>query len=193
MGSRYFFIVLYCFLRRASGEEISELAANPRDAAPGMASVIPRDRHPLAVTRVGGYRALPGVGTWRCSSWRSILLLARVCFCIDVGGFVAAPPPCKLPILTASVLSFVTATLVNYLLCCGFVFRSGRFSRPEEIVRLFMIAFVGLGLNTAVVLLLAKILQFESDARENPCCLPCVRLELSWPTLDGVRRYPARC
>jgi putative flippase GtrA len=77
-----------------------------------------------------------------------------------LGGFVALRL-CKLPILTASVLSFVTATLVNYLLCCGFVFRSGRFSRPEEIARLFMIALVGLGLNTAVVLLLAQILQFD--------------------------------
>jgi putative flippase GtrA len=68
---------------------------------------------------------------------------------------------CKLPILTASVLSFVAATLVNYLLCCGFVFRSGRFSRAEEITRLFTIAMVGLGLNTAVVFFLAKILHFD--------------------------------
>jgi putative flippase GtrA len=59
------------------------------------------------------------------------------------------------------MLSFVTATLVNYLLCCGFVFCSGRFSRPEEIARLFTIALVGLGLNTAVVLVLAKILLFD--------------------------------
>ena len=67
----------------------------------------------------------------------------------------------KLPILTASVLSFVTATLANYLLCCGFVFNRGRFSRPEEIVRLFIIALVGLGLNSIVVLLLAQILEFD--------------------------------
>jgi putative flippase GtrA len=67
----------------------------------------------------------------------------------------------KLPILSASVLSFVTATVANYLLCCGFGFRSGRFSRPEEIVRLFIIAVVGLGLDSAVVLLLAQILEFD--------------------------------
>jgi hypothetical protein len=40
-------------------------------------------------------------------------------------------------------------------------FRSGRFSRPEEIVRLFIIALVGLGLNTAVVWLLARILRLD--------------------------------
>jgi putative flippase GtrA len=87
-------------------------------------------------------------------------LVGGICFCIDVGGFVALRS-LKLPILTASALSFVTATLVNYLLCCGFVFRRGRFSRREEIVRLFIIALVGLGLNSVVVLLLAQILEFD--------------------------------
>jgi hypothetical protein len=53
-------------------------------------------------------------------------LVGGICFCIDVGGFVALRS-LKLPILTASVLSFVTATFVNSLLCCGFVFRTGRF------------------------------------------------------------------
>jgi len=88
------------------------------------------------------------------------LIVGGICFVIDVGGFIALRL-CKLPILTASVLSFVTATLFNYVLCCGFVFRRGRFSRPQEIIRLFIIAFVGLGLNTAIVLLLAEILKFD--------------------------------
>jgi putative flippase GtrA len=87
-------------------------------------------------------------------------VVGGICFFIDVGGFVALRFS-KLALLTASALSFTMATLVNYLLCCGFVFRSGRFSRPEEIVRLFIIALVGLGLNTVVVLLLAKILEFD--------------------------------
>jgi putative flippase GtrA len=98
-------------------------------------------------------------------------LLAESCFCIDIAGFVALRS-LKLPILTASVLSFVTATLVNYLLCCGFAFRSGRFSRPEEIVRLFIIALVGLGLNTTVVLLLAKILRFDPTLAKILAVLP---------------------
>ena len=90
----------------------------------------------------------------------SYFIVGGICFCIDIGGFVALRS-LNLPILPASALSFVTATFVNYLLCCGFVFRSGRFSRPEEIVRLFVIALVGLGLNTAVVWLLAKILWLD--------------------------------
>jgi putative flippase GtrA len=85
------------------------------------------------------------------------LIVGGVCFFIDIGGFVVLRL-CELPILLASALSFTTATLVNYSLCCSFVFRRGRFSRPEEIVRLFVIALVGLGLNSVMVLLLAWIL-----------------------------------
>jgi putative flippase GtrA len=99
------------------------------------------------------------------------LIVGGICFFIDVGGFVVLRLG-GLPILTASALSFVTATLVNYLLCCGFVFRRGRFSRPEEIVRLFIIAFVGLGLNTTVVLLLAKILLFDPTLAKTLAVFP---------------------
>jgi putative flippase GtrA len=99
------------------------------------------------------------------------LIVGAISFFIDVGGFVIQRL-CKLPILTASVLSFITATLVNYLLCCGFIFRSGRFSRPEEIVRLFIIALVGLGLNSAVVLLLTQILEFNPTLAKILAVLP---------------------
>jgi len=124
-----------------------------------MASVIPGE---------GDSRPHTGVAIISAAPARHLALLqlgfyfivGGVCFCIDIGCFVALRS-LKFPILTASVLSFVTATLVNYFLCCGLVFRSGRFSRPEEIVRLFIIALVGLGLNTAAVLLLAKILRLD--------------------------------
>jgi putative flippase GtrA len=124
-----------------------------------MASMIPRQVPHRAQSELDADAAVPA---------RHLALLqlglyfivGGICFCIDIGGFVALRL-LTLPILTASVFSFVTATLVNYLLCCGFVFRGGRFSRPEEIVRLFIIALVGLGLNTAAVLLLAKILRLD--------------------------------
>ena len=124
-----------------------------------MAPVIAgqRDRRSSSVTniistRLGRHLALIQLGLY--------LIVGTICFVIDVGGFVALRL-CGLPILSASTLSFVTATLFNYVLCCTLVFRSGRFSRPEEIVRLFIIALVGLGLNTAVVLLLAKVLHLH--------------------------------
>lgn len=52
-------------------------------------------------------------------------------------------------------------------------FPQRRFSRPEEIVRLFIIAFVGLGLNTTVVLLLAKILLFDPTLAKIWPSFPC--------------------
>ena len=75
--------------------------------------------------------------------------------------------------------------------CCswGSLFRSGRFSRPEEILRLLFIALVGLGLNSAVVLLLAKFCGSIRRSRKS-CLFPVLELELSWPTLDRVRRNP---
>jgi putative flippase GtrA len=88
------------------------------------------------------------------------LVVGGICFCIDIGGFVALRY-FSLPLLTASATSFVTANLINYLLCCALVFRSGRFSRPEEMLRLFGIAVIGLGLNSAMVWLLAEILGMD--------------------------------
>ena len=67
------------------------------------------------------------------------LVVGGISFCIDIGGFIALRY-FGLATLTASATSFVTATLVNYLLCCALVFRRGRFSRREEILRLFVIA-----------------------------------------------------
>ena len=85
------------------------------------------------------------------------LVVGGICFCVDVGGFVALRY-WRFPVLPASAASFVTANLVNYLLCRAFVFRSGRLSRPEELSRLFGVAVVGLGLNSAAVWLLAGVL-----------------------------------
>jgi putative flippase GtrA len=98
-------------------------------------------------------------------------VVGGVCFCIDIGGFVALRS-FKFPILTASALSFIMATLVNYLLCCGFVFRRGRFSRSEEIARLFIIALVGLALNSAVLLLLTQILELDPTLAKILAVIP---------------------
>lgn len=99
------------------------------------------------------------------------LIVGGICFLIDVGGFVALRLV-ELPLLSASTLSFVTATLFNYVLCCSFVFRSGRYSRSEEIIRLFIIALVGLGLNTAVVVLLAKIMHLDPTLAKILAVIP---------------------
>jgi putative flippase GtrA len=99
------------------------------------------------------------------------LIVGGICFSIDIAGFVLLRH-FELPILTASATSFVTSTITNYALCCAFVFRSGRFSRQEELLRLFAIAIVGLGLNSAVVWLLAENLGFDPTLAKILAVLP---------------------
>ena len=101
----------------------------------------------------------------------SYLVVGGICFSIDIAGFVILRS-FGLPILTASAISFITATISNYLLCCAFVFRRGRFSRPEELLRLVAIALVGLALNSAVVWLLAEILGFNPTLAKILAVLP---------------------
>jgi hypothetical protein len=78
----------------------------------------------------GDCRTLSGADVISAASARRVavfqlglyFIVGGICFFIDVGGFVALRLS-KLSVLSASVLSFVTATIVNYLLCCSFVFR----------------------------------------------------------------------
>ena len=95
------------------------------------------------------------------------LIVGKICFSIDIAGFLL-PRQFELPIVTASATSYVTSTVTNYALCCAFVFRSGRFSRQEELLRLFAITIVGLGFNGAVVWLLAEELGFDPTLAKIP-------------------------
>jgi putative flippase GtrA len=87
-------------------------------------------------------------------------VVGGICFTIDIAGFVLLRY-LGMAILAASAVSFVTATIANYLLCCALVFRSGRFSRGEELLRLSTIAIIGLSLNSAVVWTLAELLRLD--------------------------------
>ena len=95
------------------------------------------------------------------------LLLDRYCWLCNFTVF-------ELPILTASAISFVTSTVANYLLCCALVFRRGRFSRGEELLRLFAIAVGGLSLNSVAVWLLAQILTIDPTLAKIIAVLPVI-------------------
>jgi putative flippase GtrA len=99
------------------------------------------------------------------------VIVGGICFSVDISGFVILRY-FGLGILTASAVSFMTSTITNYLLCCAFVFRSGRFSRSEELLRLFAIAMVGLSLNSAMVWLLAVALAFNPILAKILAVLP---------------------
>ena len=127
------------------------LPANPRDAAPGVAPLrLERERRPPHFEAQNTQRQMALV------QLALYVVVGGICFCIDIGGFIVLRY-LGVPILVASAASFTTATLANYLLCCALVFHRGRFSRAEEMLRLFSIAVVGLGLNSAAVWFLAKV------------------------------------
>ncbi len=99
------------------------------------------------------------------------LIVGGICFSIDITGFLILRY-LGIWLLAASALSFVTATIANYFLCCTFVFRRGRFSRQKELCRLFCIAIVGLSLNSAVVWCLAEVLDFNPTLAKILAVLP---------------------
>lgn len=61
------------------------------------------------------------------------------------------------PVLGALVIGFLVGTLVNYGLSRALAFSGGRYHRAGEILRLFIVALIGLSLTTALVALLMAI------------------------------------
>ena len=70
--------------------------------------------------------------------------------CIDVGGFWLLSR-LDLSLVPASAISFTAATIANYFMSYFMAFVRGRYSRSSEIIRLFAISLIGLGINTASV------------------------------------------
>ena len=69
---------------------------------------------------------------------------------LDIGGAWTLAKM-GMPILLASAAGFTIGSFINYILSYRILFRRGRFSRREEVVRLFGVSLVGLALNTLFV------------------------------------------
>ena len=64
--------------------------------------------------------------------------------------------------LAVGAIGFIIATTVNYFLSIRFVFESGvRFGFKKEILLVFLISFIGLGINQAVLYFGIGILGWE--------------------------------
>lgn len=98
-------------------------------------------------------------------------MVGGICFTIDISEFLLLRY-LGMATLAASAVSFVTATIANYVFCCALVFRSGRFTRGEELLRLFTIAMVGLSLNSLVVWSLAELLRLDPTLAKVLAVLP---------------------
>ena len=78
------------------------------------------------------------------------LIVGGLSFVVEIGVFVALRRA-AMPVIAASVASFLVATIANYLLSILLAFQSGRFRRRVELTRFLVVVLVGLALNTALV------------------------------------------
>lgn len=75
-----------------------------------------------------------------------------VAACVDIGLFMLGAQVMGLPYLRVGAVSFILATLVNYFLSIRLVFVSGaRFAKRWEIVLVFVVSAVGLGINQLIL------------------------------------------
>jgi putative flippase GtrA len=77
--------------------------------------------------------------------------------CIDIGLFTVLIAS-TWPVLTASIVSFVAATIVNYVLSVTLAFARGKHPLPEEVLRFWLVALVGLAINALSVWILVALL-----------------------------------
>lgn len=78
------------------------------------------------------------------------LIVGGLSFIVEIATFIALRRAAA-PIIPASVLSFVIATIANYWLSVVLAFQRGRFRRHVEMTRFLSVVLVGLALNTALV------------------------------------------
>jgi putative flippase GtrA len=78
------------------------------------------------------------------------LIVGGLSFFVDIGSFIVLRA-IEVPVILASVTSFILATAANYLLSVILAFERGRFRRNIEILRFLSVVMIGLGLNTLLV------------------------------------------
>src|SRR5262245_63922490 len=115
-------------MRSASGPD----APSPRPAGRG-----------LAISR----RNIPAQLVW-------YLVVGGLSFLADLAVFLSI---LDLGVMPAVVIGFAVGTLVNYALSRLLAFAGGRHDVPGEIVRLFIVALVGVALTLATVLALTSL------------------------------------
>jgi putative flippase GtrA len=78
------------------------------------------------------------------------LIVGGLSFIVDIGTFVGLRA-IEVPVMPASVTSFILATVANYFLSVVLAFERGRFGRQIELLRFLAVVIIGLSLNTLLV------------------------------------------
>lgn len=103
------------------------------------------------------------------------LTVGGLAFLVEISVFVALRRA-SMPVIPASVTSFLIATSTNYLLSVMLAFQRGRFSRHIELTRFLVVVLVGLALNTALVWLFVYPLAIPPTAAK----IAAVPIVLVW-------------
>ncbi|MGA8552638.1 MAG: GtrA family protein [Stellaceae bacterium] len=103
------------------------------------------------------------------------LIVGGLSFVVEIGVFVALRRA-AMPVIAASVASFLVATIANYLLSILLAFQSGRFRRRVELTRFLVVVLVGLALNTALVWCFAYPLAIQPTVAK----IAAVPIVLAW-------------
>ncbi|RQV93873.1 MAG: GtrA family protein [Calditrichaeota bacterium] len=74
-------------------------------------------------------------------------MVGSFCFVVDTGLLAILLNIFEMPIIPATILAFVIANIVNYLLSIRFIFINGKFSMHSEISGFFVISAIGLGFH----------------------------------------------
>lgn len=103
------------------------------------------------------------------------LVVGGLAFFVDIGVFIGL---CTggVPVIPASITSFLVATLANYLLSITLAFEAGRFRRSIEIIRFLAVVLIGLAFNTALVWYFAYPLAMPPVAAK----IAAVPIVLAW-------------
>jgi putative flippase GtrA len=78
------------------------------------------------------------------------LIVGGLSFLVEIGTFIALRRA-AMPVIPASVSSFIVATIANYLLSIVLAFQRGHHRLRVELTRFLGVVLVSLGLNTALV------------------------------------------
>jgi putative flippase GtrA len=103
------------------------------------------------------------------------LIVGGLSFCVDVGVFVLLHAG-AVPVIPASIASFIAATAANYVLSTRLAFQAGRFRRAVEVTRFVGVVLVGLALNTGFVWLFVYALGVQPTVAK----IAAVPMVLAW-------------
>src|SRR5258706_7553603 len=93
------------------------------------------------------------------------LIVGGLSFFVDIGIFVLLRMA-EMPVIPASIASFIAATGANYALSTILAFQGGRFRRHIELVRFLIVVLIGFALNNRLVLLFAYPLGVHPNLAE---------------------------